>query len=61
MPSVPSPCVDASVVEPKLEGVSVVEEFSDVFSKELPGLPPDKEIEFVINLLFGMALISKAL
>jgi hypothetical protein len=30
--------------------VPVVNEFPDVFSKELPGMPPDRDIEFVIEL-----------
>jgi hypothetical protein len=30
--------------------VSVVNEFSDVFPKELPGMPPNHDIEFVIEL-----------
>jgi hypothetical protein len=30
--------------------VSVVNEFSDVFSEELSGMPPDRDIEFVIEL-----------
>ena len=33
--------------------------FPDVFSKELPGMPPDREVEFVIDLLPGTAPISK--
>ena len=31
--------------------ISVVNEFSDVFSEDLPGLPPDREIEFCIDLI----------
>ena len=31
----------------------VVREFPDVFPKELPGLPPDREIEFGIDLVPG--------
>ena len=38
----------------------MVNEFLEVFPEELPGLPPDREIEFVIDLLPGTALISKA-
>ena len=34
-------------------GLHVVEEFPDVFPKELPGLPLDREIEFCINLIPG--------
>jgi hypothetical protein len=30
--------------------VPVVNEFSNVFPKELPGMPPDRDIEFVIEL-----------
>jgi hypothetical protein len=29
--------------------VPVVNEFLDVFPKELPGMPPNRDIEFVIN------------
>jgi hypothetical protein len=30
--------------------VPVVNEFPDVFPEELPGMPPDRDIEFVIEL-----------
>jgi hypothetical protein len=33
--------------------------FPDVFSKELPGMPPDREVEFVINPLPKTTPISK--
>jgi hypothetical protein len=33
----------------------VVNEFSDVFPEELPGMPPDRDIEFVIDLMPGTA------
>jgi hypothetical protein len=29
----------------------VVRDFPDVFPEELPGMPPDKEVGFVIDLL----------
>ncbi|XP_058208134.1 uncharacterized protein LOC131321144 [Rhododendron vialii] len=35
----------------------VVREFPDVFPEELPGLPPEREIEFTIDLLPGTAPI----
>jgi hypothetical protein len=38
---------------------SVVEEFPDVFPEELPGMPPDRDIEFIIELLPGTASIAK--
>jgi hypothetical protein len=39
--------------------VSVVNEFSDVFPEDLPGMPPDRDIEFVIELKSSIALIYK--
>jgi hypothetical protein len=47
--------LDAS---PGLE-VPVVNEFPDVFPKELLGMPPDRDIEFVIELKPGTAPIYK--
>ena len=44
----------------KLGDVPVVNEFLEVFLEDLPGLPPDREIEFVIDLIPGTAPISKA-
>jgi hypothetical protein len=37
----------------------VIQDFPDVFSEELPGMPPDRDIEFLIELLPGTPLISK--
>jgi hypothetical protein len=37
----------------------VVDEFPDVFPDELPGIPPDQNIEFIIELLPGTAPIAK--
>lgn len=39
--------------------IPVVCEFPDVFPEELPGLPPDRDVEFEINLLPGTAPISR--
>ncbi|KAK1618860.1 hypothetical protein QYE76_024377 [Lolium multiflorum] len=49
-----------SMKEVKLEDIPVVNEFQDVFPKELPGMPPDREIEFTIGLIPGTAPIAKA-
>jgi hypothetical protein len=38
-----------------------LEIFPDVFPEELPGMPPDRKVEFVIDLLPGTAPISKRL
>ena len=35
---------------PPVESVPVVSEFSEVFSNDLPGIPPEQEIYFGINL-----------
>jgi hypothetical protein len=37
----------------------VVCEYPDVFPDELPGMPPDRDIEFAIELQPGTAPISK--
>jgi hypothetical protein len=39
--------------------IRVVREFPDVFPQELPGMPLDREVEFVIDLLPGTTPISK--
>jgi predicted aspartyl protease len=39
--------------------IYVVRDFPDVFPEELPGMTPDREVEFVIDLLPGTAPISK--
>jgi hypothetical protein len=39
--------------------IRVARDFPDVFPKELPEMPPDREVEFVIDLLPGTAPISK--
>ena len=36
-----------------------MDEFLDVFSDDLPGMPPDHDIEFIIELLPRTALIAK--
>ena len=52
--------VEIDRVVPTLEELTVVREFPDVFPAELPGMPPDREIEFMIDLVPGTAPISKA-
>jgi hypothetical protein len=39
--------------------IRIVSEFPDVFPEELSGMPPDHEIEFVIELVPGTAPIFK--
>jgi hypothetical protein len=48
-----------SVEGKALEDIRVVNEFPDVFPEDLPGMPPDRDIEFSIELIPGIAPISK--
>nr|GEZ28124.1 putative reverse transcriptase domain-containing protein [Tanacetum cinerariifolium] len=51
---------DTSLDGPRLESHPVVQNFLDVFHDELPGLPPEREVEFIIELIPGAQPISKA-
>ena len=42
-----------------LEHLPVVKEFADVFPKELPRMPPERELEFTIDLKSGTELIAR--
>jgi hypothetical protein len=42
-----------------LDGIGIVREYPDVFPEELPGMPSDRDIEFMIELLPGTPPISK--
>ncbi|XP_022032977.1 uncharacterized protein LOC110934092 [Helianthus annuus] len=42
--------IDTNRGVPKLEDVNVVNEYPDVFPEDLPGLPPEREVEFKIEL-----------
>jgi hypothetical protein len=48
------------VVELKVEDIHVVREFLDVFPDDLPGMPPERAIEFKIDLQPGTTPIAKA-
>jgi hypothetical protein len=41
-----------------MEDIIVVQEYCDVFPEELSGMPPDRDIEFLIELLPGTTPIS---
>ena len=43
----------------ELELIPVVSEFPDVFPEELPGMPPDRELEFAIDLVPETAPLYK--
>jgi hypothetical protein len=42
-----------------LEIIKVASKFPDVFLEDLPGMPPERKVEFAIELLRGIAPISK--
>jgi hypothetical protein len=43
----------------QMEKIRVDRELPDVFPKDLPGIPLDRDIEFIIDLVPGTAPISK--
>jgi hypothetical protein len=47
------------IVAQNLEDIPVACEFPDVFPEDLPGMPPDRGVEFMIELLPGTAPISR--
>jgi hypothetical protein len=52
------PCSYATVTI-QLEDIPVVCEYPDVFPNDMPGMPPDRDVKFVIELQLGTAPISK--
>jgi hypothetical protein len=48
-----------SMIDLPLKKIPVVCEYADVFPDELPGMPPDRDIEFAIELHPGTTPISK--
>jgi hypothetical protein len=56
------PAKDCAVNQLKassMEDIRVVSEYPDVFPDDLPGIPPERDIEFIIDLLPGTAPIAK--
>jgi hypothetical protein len=51
-------CAHVTIISP-LEEIPAVCEYPDVFPNELPGMPPARDVEFVIELQLGTAPISK--
>jgi hypothetical protein len=48
-----------AMMESPMKKILVVCEYADVFPDELPGMPPDRDIEFAIELQPGTTPISK--
>jgi hypothetical protein len=51
-------CAYVTIISP-LDQIPVVCEYPDVFPDDLPGTPPDKDVEFVLELQPSIAPISK--
>ncbi|KAH0765510.1 hypothetical protein KY285_001381 [Solanum tuberosum] len=49
---------DVKIEAPSIESIHVVSEFSEVFPNDLPGIPPDRNIDFCIDLEPGTRPIS---
>nr|GFA87424.1 putative reverse transcriptase domain, ribonuclease H-like domain protein [Tanacetum cinerariifolium] len=47
--------------EKRLEDVSIVRKFLEVFPEDLHGLPPSRQVEFQIDLVPGVAPVARAL
>ena len=52
--------MDTQANEEEAENIPVVCEFEDVFPKKLPRLPPQRDIDFGIELILDAQPISKA-
>ena len=52
--------VNTAVKPKKLEDVPVICQFPDVFPEDLPGMPPEREVEFQIDLVPGAKPVAKA-
>ena len=42
-----------------VDDVPVVRDYPDVFPEDLPGIPPERQVEFRIDLVPGAAPIAK--
>src|SRR5438105_3145322 len=61
LPEHPVPSRSACSLEVKsLEAIPIVREYPDVFPEDLPGLPPDRAVEFSIELLLGTAPVFRS-
>ncbi|GKB07573.1 putative reverse transcriptase domain-containing protein [Tanacetum coccineum] len=52
--------MNAKVDEPKLSDILVVRDFVDVFPEDLSGLPPQRQVEFRIDLVPGATPVAKS-
>ncbi|GJY94817.1 hypothetical protein Tco_0511178 [Tanacetum coccineum] len=54
------PLMNAKVDEPWISDIPVVRDFTDVFLKDLLGLPPRRQVEFRVDLVHGVTPVAKS-
>ncbi|GJU60002.1 hypothetical protein Tco_1237768 [Tanacetum coccineum] len=52
--------INAKVDEPKVGDIFVMRDFVDVFPKDLSGLPPQRQVKFLIDLVHGAMSVAKS-
>ncbi|GJX95038.1 hypothetical protein Tco_0349624 [Tanacetum coccineum] len=52
--------MNAKIDEPRISNIPVVQDFTDVFPKDLLGLPPQLQVEFRIDLVPGATMVAKS-
>jgi hypothetical protein len=58
IPAKPIGRINEAII-PEIKDIPVVCEFPDVFPEDLPGLPPERDVEFIIELNPGTSPISR--
>ncbi|GJR10028.1 putative reverse transcriptase domain-containing protein [Tanacetum coccineum] len=59
-PGIAKALSNVKVDEPKFSDISVVRDFVEVFSEDLSGLPPQRQVEFRIDLVPGATPVAKS-
>ncbi|GJY95668.1 putative reverse transcriptase domain-containing protein [Tanacetum coccineum] len=59
-PGIAKALSNMKVDEPKLSDISVVRDFVEVFSEDLLGLPPQRQVKFRIDLVPGATPVAKS-
>ena len=52
--------LDSKRKQVNFENIPVIREFFDVFLEELPGIPPEREVDLYIEVVQGTSPISRA-
>ncbi|GKB02487.1 hypothetical protein Tco_0830576 [Tanacetum coccineum] len=52
--------MNAKIDEPRISDIPVVQDFTDVFPEDLLGLPPQRQVEFRIDLVPGATPVAKS-